>query len=445
MADLKVIKTAAEQGLADAFASARGSLPGAAAVKSLRDNAFQTFEARGLPNRRVEQWKYTDLRALMRDAKPLAPPPDAAAIAKARSAALSFAKLDCYRATFVDGHFVSELSNLPDLAEAGFGVTVLTEPLAPNLRFGGWYLESESRQSRFPRNPMIELNTAFVTQGLHVDVWDTPSKPLHVAHVRTSEKAELAFTRVLVSTVDDRQFDLIESFEDLSGAAHQTNAVTEVVVGDRAQVRRVLLNRESPAALHVDNFIATLHANSRLESLAMTLGGAVSRSESLIMVDGQGGHAGIRGATLLKGRQHADHTLVMNHAVGHCESRELFKAVLDDESRSVFQGKINVEPNAQKTDAKMATHALLLSEDAEADAKPELEIFADDVVCGHGATAGALDDDLLFYLRARGIPQKEAEALMVEAFIGEVVESIGNEALREELMDLARAWLRARQ
>ena len=123
-------------------------------------------------------------------------------------------------------------------------------------------------------------------------------------------------------------------------------------------------------------------------------------------------------------------------------SRELFKAVLDGESRSVFQGKIIVQPDAQKTDAKMTTHALLLSEDAEADTKPELEIFADDVVCGHGATAGALDDDLLFYLRARGIPQKEAEALMIQAFLGEAVETIGNEAVREALMDAARALAR---
>jgi Fe-S cluster assembly protein SufD len=143
-------------------------------------------------------------------------------------------------------------------------------------------------------------------------------------------------------------------------------------------------------------------------------------------------------------RQHADNTLVVDHAVGHCESRELFKAVLDGESRSVFQGKIIVQPHAQKTDAKMATHALLLSEEAEADAKPELEIFADDVVCGHGATAGALDDDLLFYLRSRGIPEKEAEALMIEAFIGDAVEAVANEPLRDVLMDIARGWLKAR-
>src|SRR5690606_14657260 len=139
-----------------------------------------------------------------------------------------------------------------------------------------------------------------------------------------------------------------------------------------------------------------------------------------------------------------DTTMVMNHAVGHCESRELFKSVLDEESRSVFQGKIIVQPHAQKTDAKMSTHAFLLSEDAEADDKPELEIFADDVACGHGATAGSLDDDLLFYLKARGIPQKQAEALMVEAFIGETVEAVGNEAVRDSLMDIARSWLKAR-
>jgi Fe-S cluster assembly protein SufD len=185
-------------------------------------------------------------------------------------------------------------------------------------------------------------------------------------------------------------------------------------------------------------------ANAHLNDFTFTAGGAITRNQIALRLNGSETHAAVRGASLLKDRQHADNTLVADHAVGHCESRELFKAVLDGESRSVFQGKIIVQPHAQKTDAKMATHALLLSDDAEADAKPELEIFADDVVCGHGATAGALDDDLLFYLKARGIPQKEAEALMVEAFIGEAVEAIDNEAIREALMELARAWLKAR-
>ena len=168
------------------------------------------------------------------------------------------------------------------------------------------------------------------------------------------------------------------------------------------------------------------------------------RNQLFVRFDGEGTVAGIRGATLLRDRQHADTTIIADHAVGACTSREVFKSVLDDESRGVFQGKIVVRPHAQKTDARMATHALLLSELAEADNKPELEIFADDVQCGHGATAGDLDEDLLFYLKARGIPAKEAEALLIQAFVGEAVEGIEHAGLRDALMDHVIAWLAAR-
>ena len=159
---------------------------------------------------------------------------------------------------------------------------------------------------------------------------------------------------------------------------------------------------------------------------------------------GEGTLANIRGATLLRGRQHADITMVAEHAAVGCQAREVFKTVLDDESRGIFQGKIIVKPNAQKTDARMASHALMLSEEAEADNKPELEIFADDVQCGHGATAGDLDEDLLFYLRARGIPMDEAEALLIQAFVGEAIEGIEHAGLREALIEAVSAWLKAR-
>jgi Fe-S cluster assembly protein SufD len=147
---------------------------------------------------------------------------------------------------------------------------------------------------------------------------------------------------------------------------------------------------------------------------------------------------------LLRGRQHADTTLLMDHAVPHCASREVFRAVIDDSAHSVFQGRIIVRPDAQKTDAKMMTRALLLSDDAEADNKPELEIFADDVTCGHGATSGALDESLLFYLRARGLKEKEAQALLIQAFVGEAIESIASDALRALAAATAERWLRAR-
>ncbi len=168
------------------------------------------------------------------------------------------------------------------------------------------------------------------------------------------------------------------------------------------------------------------------------------RNQLFVRFAGAGATATLSGATLIAGKQHADTTLVMDHAVGGCESQELYKSVLDDQARAVFQGKIICRKDAQKTDARMMTQALLLSETAEADAKPELEIFADDVQCGHGATAGELDERLKFYLMARGIPEKEAEAMLIEAFLGEIMDGIASEAIREPLRAIASGKLAKR-
>jgi Fe-S cluster assembly protein SufD len=229
-----------------------------------------------------------------------------------------------------------------------------------------------------------------------------------------------------------------------TGVAYQVNTALELAIGDGAHVDHVKITRETDTALHVSSLMAAVGAHARFNAFTFTTGGAVVRNQLFIRFDGEGTIAGIRGANLLNGLQHVDTTLVAEHVARGCQSREVFKSVLDDESRSVFQGKIIVRPQAQKTDAKMATHALLLSEAAEADNKPELEIFADDVQCGHGATAGALDETLLFYLRARGIPKKEAEALLIQAFVGEAVEGIEHAGLREALMDEVAGWLNLR-
>src|ERR1700742_1478307 len=176
----------------------------------------------------------------------------------------------------------------------------------------------------------------------------------------------------------------------------------------------------------------------------MTSGGALSRFQGFLALKGEGSELNFNGVNLLKGTQHGDTTLVVDHAVPDCTSREIFRAVVDDRAHSVFQGRIIVRPDAQKTDGKMMTRALLLSDNAEADNKPELEIFADDVVCGHGATAGALDTGLKFYLMSRGISDKDAEALLIQAFIGETVEAVAHEGIREALMNAALRWLSVR-
>jgi Fe-S cluster assembly protein SufD len=292
----------------------------------------------------------------------------------------------------------------------------------------------------------VALNTAFMGDGLviHVAPGTIVERSLHLVSVASGGPPAATFLRSLVVIEKGARVMLMESYEGGSGD-YQVNTALELVVGDGAHVDHVKITQEGPAALHLSSLMAAIGAHARFNAFTFTTGGAVVRNQLFLRFDGEGTIAGIRGASLLNGRQHFDTTLVADHAAGGCQSREVFKSVLDDASRAVFQGKIVVRQHAQKTDAKMMSRALLLSEDAEADHKPELEIFADDVQCGHGATAGALDPNLLFYLKARGIPAKEAEALMIQAFVGEAVEGIEHAGLREAIMEAVGGWLTARE
>jgi len=273
----------------------------------------------------------------------------------------------------------------------------------------------------------------------------TLARPIHLVFANSGLHPAAIFARSLIVVESGARAMVVESHEGAADCGNQVNAVLELVVGDEAHVDHVKLTGEGAGALHVSTMMATVGARARFNEFLFTTGGAVVRNQLFVRFDGEDTIAGIRGATLLKGLQHADVTLFADHVAPACTSREMFKSVLDDSGRSVFQGKIIVRHGAQKTDARMATHALLLSDSAEADNKPELEIYADDVQCGHGATAGALDQDLLFYLNARGIPDNEAETLLIQAFVGEAVEGIEHAGLRDALMDQVVAWLRARE
>jgi Fe-S cluster assembly protein SufD len=440
MAEVKVIKTAAETALAHSFAQARPRLPGGAAIAKERAAAFDVFVREGLPHRRVEEWKYTDLRALMRDAKPLASPPDAQAKARAKSAGALIGDVEARRLVFVDGVFVPELSDTTAL-EQGLTVGSLAAALAGNDADLIAHLGKLAPAS----DVAVALNTALMGDGavIRVGAGATIERPLHLVFT-ASDKPAASFVRSLMIVEQGARVMLVESHEGPAGSDYQVNAALELFVADKAHVDHVKIIGEGTDALHVSTLAAAIGAKARFNSFTFTIGGAVVRNQLFLKFDGEGTVANIRGATLLKGRQHADTTLVANHIARGCQSREVFKSVLDDEAHGVFQGRIVVRQGAQQTDAKMMTRALLLSERAEADNKPELEIFADDVQCGHGATAGALDDDLKFYLMARGIPAAEAEALLIQAFLGEAVEGIEHAGLREALMDQVAAWLKAR-
>jgi len=431
-ADIRAMKTTAEQSLAETFARARARLPGKGAVERLREDAFRQFETSGLPHRRVEEWKYTDLRALMRDLYPLAGAPDAAAKARAEDAGKLLAGVVCRRLVFVDGALVHELSDLTP--EPGLTIDSMADALAKSDPLVAEHVGKTIQTD----DVAVALNTALMGDGavVRVAAGTALKRPIHLIFAAGSEKPSSAFIRSLIVVEKGAKATLIENHE--SGAS-QVNAALELVAGDEAQIDYVKIIKAR--GLHVSTLLASIGAGAAFNSLAFNADAQVARNQLFVRFAGEGTKAAIRGVSLLKGNEHVDTTLLIDHAAGHCESREQFRSVLDGESQGVFQGKIVVRPHAQKTDAKMMTRALLLSEGAEADNKPELEIFADDVVCGHGATAGALDDTLKFYLMARGIPAKEAEALLIQAFVGEAIEEIAHEGIREALMKAALEWM----
>jgi Fe-S cluster assembly protein SufD len=439
-AELRSVKTNAEQALADAYAVTKATLPGDGRVLKLRDAAAARFDALGLPHRRVEEWKYTDLRAVLGKARPLAAPPDAAAKALAKDAGRLIGDIDARRVVFVDGVFVPELSDLADLSP-GLTIRPMAEALAKDdplvARHLGKVVAAE-------REGVVALNTALMRDGavVHVARGATVERPIHLVFASNDKTPASVFIRSLVVVEEGARVMLVESHE--AAAGYQVNTALEMVVGDNAHVDHIKLTGGANDVVHVSSLLVTVGAKARLSDFAFNIGGGVVRNQTFIRFDGEGTLAGLRGASLLKDKQHVDSTLVVDHKAGGCQSREVFASVLDGESRGVFQGKIVVRPNAQQTDARMMTRALLLSDEAEADNKPELEIFADDVQCGHGATSGALDKNLKFYLMARGIPEKEAEALLVQAFVGEAIEGIEHAGLREALMEQVVAWLQAR-
>ena len=427
--------------LGELFAAARSRLPGSGPVAEVRQSAFDDFARRGLPHRRIEEWKYTDLRALLREVAPLAPAPDQADLTRAAKAIKSLGIESTQKLVLVDGVFAPQLSDVTTL-EAGVHLRTLREVLED----AGNKVRADLLKTSAASDAMISLNAALATDGVVIDVAEgvTLTKPIHIVHVATDSNSSLV-TRSLLKLAKGTQATLVETFVAAEGAkSYQTHDSVVIWIGDEAELQHVRLMEDALDAAHVATGIFTIGAKAKLNTFNLTNGGSVSRYQGFIKFAGEGSELTTNGVNLLGARRHGDTTLVVDHAVPHCSSREVFRAVLDDRAHSVFQGRIIVQPDAQKTDGKMMTRALLLSDEAEADSKPELEIFADDVTCGHGATAGALDESLLFYLRARGLPEKEAQALLIAAFVGEAIESIVDDNLREVAMAAAGRWLATR-
>jgi Fe-S cluster assembly protein SufD len=434
-------KTETTRALSDIFAVARDRLPGAGKVADIRQQAFAAYERAGLPHRRIEDWKYTDLRVLMRDVLPLAEAPDAAALKRAGAALKLHSIAGVRRLVLVDGVFAPTLSETGNL-EKGLVVRTLHDV----LEAGDTALQAQLFAPDIS-DAMVALNSAMMTDGLVIEIADGAvlTQPLHIVHIASGAAPSAMFTRSLLKVGKASAATLVESYIAADGAkAYQVHDSLVVSIDDGARLDHVRLIEDGRDAFNISSGVVTLGAEAHYNTFGMNTGSLVSRYQAVIAFAGEGSKVETNGVNLLNDRQHADTTLFLDHAVPNCSSREIFRAVVDDRGHSVFQGRIIVRPKAQKTDAKMMTRALLLSDEAEADNKPELEIFADDVTCGHGATTGALDESLLFYLRARGLSEKEAQALLIQAFVGEAIESIANDALRELAIGAAQRWLAAR-
>ncbi len=431
---MDVIRTEAEKSFLSQ--SEQPALTGPSWLEDLQSTARTEFETLGLPNRRVEEWKYTDLRALVKEAYQPAKSSDVSKAQVDELLGAELAGLDSYRLVFVDGQLSDALSDFEGCS--GLEVLSLKAALEGDV---SWVKEIGSVQQT-GRDAVQALNLLMMQGGAAIRLAEKTevNKPLQLIFVSAVEGPSSVASRLYFEIGAAAKVEIIESHLSLNDQATQTNVVAELNVSDWARVRHVKFTQDHADSVHLSNVIGRLGKETDYGLFQVTLDGGITRNQVEIRYDGDDAKADISGAALLNGKSHADLTLVMDHAALGCESRELFKTVLNGEGRAVFQGKVIVQPGAQKTDGSMMSKALLLSDDAEFDSKPELEIYADDVLCGHGATTGQIDDELLFYLKARGISDKEARALLIQAFVGEALELIENDVVRDFLIERTVAW-----
>ncbi len=443
-----VMKTKAETSLDEDFQKLRDRLPGGSGVLAVRNAAHQLFAERGLPHRRIEEWKYTDLRNAMKEALPVSIGDETpVTIADLIVALGPFAHVDAQRVVFVNGNFRKELSSV----DAQSGVSV--ESLADKLEASGDAdsgLLGEFGEGAPDDDVIVALNTAYSTDGTVVQVEPGAKieKPLLLVYMRAGREAAFTAVRNVIEVGAGAEAQIIEAFVSLPGAADagQANAVTRISVADGAKVAHAKCAADHGGQVtHLGNWAVHLGKEAQYDGFQLTQGVSLARHQIFVTFGGENARLDLSGIFLGRNNDHIDTTLVVDHAVPSCESRELFKGVLDDRARGIFQGKIIVKQIAQKTDGKQMSQALLLSPDAEFDSKPELEIFADDVACGHGATCMELDHDLMFYCRSRGIPEDVARVLLIESFIGEAIEKIEDEAVREAFTASAVSWLAAKK
>jgi Fe-S cluster assembly protein SufD len=420
--------TVAQTGAAGFLARYEGlkdHLPGARKpwLNQLRADAAVHFAARGFPTRRVEQWKYTDLA-------PVAQASFAEPLTSVDGQVHLPAALAPHRAVFVDGRFRLDLSSLDGLPFRALGLAHDLAEAEPHL---GALAKPESE-------PLAALNTMLFEDGLFLDVPEgVDGGLLELVSVAVDPGRPFAFhPRHLIRLGARARLTLIETATGGGQCLH--NPVFEIEVGEGASLTHGRMLQEAATVFHLSTIYARIAAEGTYDNFTVAAGPRLTRNEIHAALVGPRAACHMNGAQMAADGQHVDTTTALDHAAPDCASRQTYKTVLAGRSRGVFQGRIHVHRVAQRTDGYQMNQALLLSEEAEIDSKPQLEIYADDVKCSHGATVGALDADSLFYLRSRGIPEAQAKAMLVEAFLHEAVETVTDETLKGALTRALDAW-----
>jgi Fe-S cluster assembly protein SufD len=411
-------------------------------VAELRAGALARFAERGFPTTREEAWRFTSVQAIAEVA--FTRPERPAAVPFARGVE-SFEVCECRRhlAVFVNGHFAPSLSSV-----AGLPAGVKVGSLAEALRTAPELVRPHLGRVAAPDalGPFAALNTAFLADGalVYVPRGVELEEPVQLLFVSApGAEPVLAHPRALVVVEPLAKVAVVETYATLGTGACWSNALTEVVVGDGARADCYRVQRESEQAFHTATTHLVQGKGARVSVHPVVLGGRLTRHDVLAVLAGEGGLCTLNGLYLLRGEQHADHHTTLDHARPHCESHEYFNGVLDGRSRGVFNGRIIVRPGAQRTDSKQTNNNLVLSEEARADSQPQLEIYADDVKCTHGATLGPIDEKALFYLKSRGLSAAEARSLLTYGFGAEILGRMEIAPLRAQLDRLIRARLLA--
>ena len=392
-----------------------------------RRAALAAFERDGFPTTRLEAWRFTSVAPIANTAFELAPPEadgadELLAAHELRESAAT--------AVVVNGCYDEQLSS------AALPLGVVVDGLASSFETEGSTAPAAVTALAVDGLPFAALNAAFLEDGVHVVIPEGAvlTAPIHIVVATIPDgRPVMAHPRLLIDAGAQSQASVIASFVGADGAEYLTNAVSQVRLDEGAVLELVIDQRESAAAYHVHHLHAECAASSILHSRAVSLGGRLVRNDLAAVLAGEGAHATLDGVYVADGAQLVDNHTSIDHAVAHCTSHELYKGILAGTARAVFNGRILVRPDAQKTDAKQTNRALLLSDTAQVNSNPQLEIFADDVKCTHGAAVGQLDEDALFYLQARGLPPDEARDLLLHAFAGEVLGEIGSSELRGRL------------